>query len=320
MNNIKLKRFPNFTLYISIFWLSMILMIGIWWYYLLVKMATSSELSLLKLEKFRYMLKWEGLTFLILFIVVSSYLIYFYLKDISKSKTIQNFFASVTHELKTPLASIRLQAEVLESLMDNTSEENPISSKVANNDTFKQYLERLLEDAQTLELELDKILQLARVQRGGVLNLTKLNLIDYLQNTISQVNRDSNSINFDLVFEDHKHSTFNVLVDRYALDIIIKNLIDNTTRYCNQDNKKTIIKINHNKNNFIQLSYKDNGDSFSGDKNKLGKIFYKSNSSKGSGIGLYLIKKLVISMKGKISFKPQEGFNTIILLKSSEKI
>ena len=61
----------------------------------------------------------------------------------------------------------------------------------------------------------------------------------------------------------------------------------------------------------IEISYQDDG-KFTGDKNKLGKLFYTNHSSRGSGIGLYLIQKLMIAMKGKATINPSENFEVIL--------
>ena len=57
----------------------------------------------------------------------------------------------------------------------------------------------------------------------------------------------------------------------------------------------------------IKVTYKDNGSSFTGDLNSLGNLFYKHNSPKGSGIGLYLVKNLMLQMKGRCEFLSQDS-------------
>jgi signal transduction histidine kinase len=52
------------------------------------------------------------------------------------------------------------------------------------------------------------------------------------------------------------------------------------------------------KNHFVEVIYDDHGSKFNGDVSHLGELFYKHNSSKGSGIGLYLIKNLMRKMQG----------------------
>src|SRR5690606_29195371 len=75
-------------------------------------------------------------------------------RDRKRTRSIQAFFASLTHELKTPLTSIRLQAE---SIADPT-----------NDDAFKrQLVERLLADTSRLEAQVERSLELARLEGGG---------------------------------------------------------------------------------------------------------------------------------------------------------
>ena len=71
--------------------------------------------------------------------------------DQRKSHAISAFFASLGHELKTPLASIRLQGQV-------------ISELAADREDLAPYLERLNEDTEKLEIELEKILATIKIR------------------------------------------------------------------------------------------------------------------------------------------------------------
>ncbi|MEI7670262.1 MAG: ATP-binding protein, partial [Pseudomonadota bacterium] len=96
-----------------------------------------------------------------------------------------------------------------------------------------------------------------------------------------------------------------IMADVFALELVMKNLLENTRVHTNSQ-KVTIGIIQLQKS--IILKYQDEGN-FNGEKSKLGTLFYKHNSTKGSGIGLYLSDKLMRKMKGKLLI---QGSNKLI--------
>lgn len=283
-----------------------ILLLGAWWLYLVFKLAIKLQFAnipsldgnLLK------MIQWEGLTFFGLLVSVAFALFYFFYQDHKKTKALHSFFASLTHELKTPLASIKLQSEVLNDFIEHAEITLEQKTKIT------KYTKRLVQDSSRLESEMDKHLQLSRLERNGGLNLVPVELKPFLQNELkrfSNLEIEINSSHEDLV-----------LIDEMAFSIIIKNLIENSTRH-NPNLNKITIEIN-NINDAIEMTYTDHGINFNGDLKELGKLFYKFNSPKGSGIGLYLIKSLIKKMEGKFIIKNESSLVFIIRLKKGNEI
>lgn len=276
---------------LSLVWTGVLLLIGAWWIYLIFNFEKIlAQTDRVKITK---MIVWEGGSFIILLLLLSISLLLLYLKDQRKTKSLQAFFASLTHELKTPLASIRLQGEVISEML------------ATKNDTSLNKLSaRLLEDTGKLETQMDKILQLSRIERGGELNLTTLKIIPFITNLgkkwASGLTIAIDSDNMDATIE----------ADEFALELIIKNLFENTRIHTNS--KKVEIKINQTNQNVI-VTYQDQG-IYSGDINKLGQLFYKHNSSRGSGIGLYLSIKLLEKMHAKLQIDISEAKNLIFIL------
>jgi signal transduction histidine kinase len=263
---------------------SFILALGSWWLYLLIRLSESlKDLNIASAYpelKILNMIKWEGLTFLILFILFAALLVYIYVSDIKKSLSLQSFFASMTHELKTPLASIKLQAEFINELIQD--EELDLNQ-------VKKLSHRLIEDTNKLENEVDKTLQLARVQRDGNLSTSRIAIKSFIERLMKRYS----GINFTINGDD-----YTIFGDEFALSLCLRNLIENTLRHNKEEHKNVIIDLS-SKENKVKVSYKDNGKPFTGDLSSLGKIFYKYDSAKGSGIGLYLIKKLTLKMNGQ---------------------
>lgn len=261
-----------------------ILTLGAWWLYLVFKLANKLEsLHIPEVTgNLLYMVRWEGLSFILVMLVLTFAMVYIFIQDRKKTQAISAFFASMTHELKTPLASIRLQGQVIAELVEDL--------KLQDNKLLK-YVERLKQDTTRLENELDKSLQLSRLEKGGILNLHPVAVKDFL-NRFTIPYKD---IEFYIKGENPL-----IMADDMALQMIIRNLIDNTLKH-NKYNKKVVTINITESNNKVLIIYRDNGDHFSGEIKKLGSLFYKHNSPSGSGIGLYLIKKLTKKMGG--SFK-----------------
>lgn len=283
-----------FTL--SLLWAGVLLLIGAWWVYVM----SNFESFLGNKTKITKMITWEGGSFLVLLMLLSISLFILYLKDQKKTKSLQDFFASLTHELKTPLASIRLQGEVIHEILE--SKKDPALDKLIG---------RLIDDTAKLETQMDKILQLSRIERGGELNLTTLSLVPFLKRLAKTWVPEH-----EVVIVAPLDGT-NIEVDEFALELIMKNLLENTRLHTTS--KKININISSGPKQ-VQVTYIDHG-AFSGDLGKLGTLFYKHNSRRGSGIGLYLSQMLLDKMHGnlKVSYEGI-GLKFDLLFKKSEDL
>ncbi|MBL7666160.1 MAG: HAMP domain-containing histidine kinase [Bacteriovoracaceae bacterium] len=270
--------------------LFLILTLGVWWLYLVLNLsATLHQLNLDEVgghQRLVNIVKWEGLTFFILLSSVALTLFYLFFQENKKTNALHHFFASLTHELKTPLTSIRLQSEVIQEFKF----EDPKLKKITT---------RLVQDSQKLESELENSLQLSRVLRGGTFELHPLNLQEYLVNLIKRTP--------ELNFELDCPQDINIMVDEHALNTIMRNLIQNTRRHRKLDKPVLIMIQPDTKNNTVQLIYNDRGEAFTGARKKLSELYYKHNSNKGTGIGLFLIKNLMNKLQGKFEILNTEN-------------
>lgn len=304
----ELNKTKKLIYFLASFSVAVVLLLGSWWLYLVFKLSSSLEeinhpsmqTNLVK------MVQWEGLTFILLLVSLTFAIVYIFFQDSKKTHSLQAFFASLTHELKTPLASMKLQAQVLKEMTDE------IELNEKDHLRVNKYTDRLIRDSKRLENELDNHLQLARVERGTILQLSPINLNDALKKYLKfypeiQINLESTSTNFEVYSEE------------FAFRTIIKNLIENSIRH----NKNLPISININireDNDFIELEFNDNGSEFKGDLKQLGTIFYKHDSPKGSGIGVYLIKCLSSKLGGKLIIESAPNLIFKIRLRKVEDI
>lgn len=287
-------------------WLGMVCLLGAWWGRLVLQQAqriaelesrlgVSVDLSQTHWHKTQRMLFWESGTFFALLIACSCFLLLIYWRDVQRSKSVNAFFASVTHELRTPLCSIRLHAESL-------GVEFPENKLIT----------RLLEDTFRLEGQVERTLELARVEGGGPVFNQALPLKSWLDRFFKSWKTDHpGKVEIVSRVED-----WVVNADPMALQVIFRNLFENSVKHSGQKQVKVQVST-QSLGGWIWLSFKDNGNGFQGDMKKLGSLFQKSAVSSGTGVGLYLSKMLMKRMGGEVHFKNSPtGFE--VLLKLSE--
>ncbi len=272
----------------------MLLALGTWWLYLVFKLANKlSTLNHPTLEgNLISMIKWEGATFLLFLLVLTITLTYVYLLDLRKTKALQAFFSSLTHELKTPLASMKLQTEVLSDLIEGSDLQDKTKAKI------ETYTQRLLTDSIQLEDQLDNHLQLSRVERDSPLNLRPIEIEDFIKKEARRV-----KMKIEIISPSEGQM---IMADDYALQTILRNLFENTRTH-HPEYEVITISIKPTDSN-IQISFCDGSSHFKGSSEQLGDLFYKHNSPKGSGIGLYLVRRLMFKMRGHLQIETKEKF------------
>lgn len=299
-----INRTRNWFYALTLLWVLLLLGLGSWWLYLVFKLHTTlAELNLPQLggpKSFLNMLRWEGTFFFILLLLLGASLFYMYFRDMKKSKAMQAFFASLSHELKTPLASMRLQAEVIKDLIEDETH---------SHDQLADLTKRLIEDTHKLEGELEKSLQLSRIEQDGSLTLVPVSIERYLKRYQQRLENITLDLN---IASDAKE----VMADELALNVIFRNLFENTKRH-NPQSSKVLIQVTR-RGPMVEIIYDDLGKQFNGSIDRLGELFYKFNSTKGSGIGLYLIKNLVKKMGGHFNIQNDPRLVFHFLFKAGE--
>ncbi len=285
---------------LSFFWLLTLLSLGVWWMYIIERLGhqindlhsfISGHSTPVNLTRMIY---WEGGFFLLLTTILTITLATLFLKDHKKNRAIHSFFASIAHEVKNPLASIKLQADMLK--------ENPQLCQ-KNPQRFQNYIQHIEQSTLELEEQINNLLQLSRIELDAPQNLTPLDFKVFLNQLIKQPMHPSHIHLVDNIPGNH----IDIWAEDTALKVIFKNLLENSKRHASQQPIYIELDIN---NKLLRCTY-TNKTIFNGDKEKLGNLFYKHNSPHGSGIGIYLIKKLMSKLGGKleISFTPYLSFS-----------
>lgn len=275
-----------------IVWLIVTLALAVWWLiHGLTQAGMLAELEPLLSQKFQSqhrMILSEGLTLIGLLLLGGAGLFFLLLREYRRNDEMKVFFATFTHELKTPLASLRLQAEALEEDLEPST--NPL-------------LGRLLQDASRLELQLDNALFLATARNSDQIHLEPVSLVALLDK-IKTVFPD---------FEIRIARDVRVMADRRAIESLFRNIIQNARIHGGATTLSISTEITHAR---AKLTIQDNGKGFSGDSSAIGRLFFRHTPQSGSGVGLHLCKILVERMRGRLTVLPRsdQGFQLEISL------
>jgi len=271
-------------------------------YYFGVKFPTKSSYVLRNMRMSLYFS-----AFLFFAISLFGYALYFILQQKRRSELQTDFINNMTHEFKTPIASIGLASEVL------LKNENIKSDKRLFN-----FTKIIKEQNERLNLQVEKVLQLAKNQNNTLnLNLEEIDLNKLLKSVVR-----SSVLNYEekggtINFTSSSNAVF-IKADKLHLTNILHNILDNSLKYCTN---KPIVNIELiEKGSRVSLKIQDNGIGI--EKKYLSQIFDKFfrvptgnvHTVKGFGLGLFYVNKIIEqhNWKLKIESKIKEG--TILII------
>lgn len=236
---------------------------------------------------------WEG-SFFLAFLILGSVILSRAIKQQAQLQRLkESFLAAVSHELKSPLASIRLAAETL-------TLRKPDAAGSA------RQLGRILEDVDRLEKMITNLLQTNRIDEGGALSRPeRMDLRDSIQKILKEVGPRLEERKITLKFECSEEN-FPILADPDWLHSVLTNLIDNAVKATSGNEEAEIQLTMTRKKNRISLRVVDNGIGFNPQESeRIFEKFYRlgnelRRTSPGSGLGLYLVRRLVELQGGAV--------------------
>lgn len=261
---------------------------------------------------FKTMNVWIISTFvLITAIVFFAYAIFVILRQKRLSEVQRDFINNMTHEFKTPVSTIGISAEVL------------AAKEIINDpERLKNYAEIIKTQNKRLEQQIDKVLQVARIETNKFkLQKQQVNLhfsiVEIVESFTRTITDKDGRFELKLHAKDPQ-----IMADPYHLSSMIYNLIDNALKYTDE---KPIITIQTQQTpTGIKFSIHDNGIGIAkAHQKKIFDKFYRIPSGdihnvKGFGIGLNYVKNIVKEHNWKINLKSEPGkgsnFNILIPL------
>lgn len=262
-----------------------------WWGYLLVKLQPERTTMILG----------EGSIFLFILVVGAYVMITSHKRELKLSEQKRNFLLSVTHELKSPLASIKLTIQTI--LKRNLEEQKR-----------NEFLSNSLKDIERLDDLVENMLLATKIENSSyTYPMEEFDFSDLTSKIASRLQVHACG-NERLIYTDVQPG-IKIKGDSFALASVVTNLIENGIKYSTPCSTLTV-KLSQVQHKVI-LTVTDQGIGIADiEKGKIFNKFYRVGSentrkTKGTGIGLFIVKNVVEKHKGQIFVRDNQPKGTV---------
>ena len=252
-----------------------------------------------------YMIMGEALFFVVSLVIGIWLINRSYHREIETATQRRNFLLSITHELKSPIASIRL---VLETFVKRLSNLNPEQANKLTNSA--------LQETDRLNELVNNLLLAAKVETAYTPTKEAINLSNLFHEVIEKLRTKYPQVNF--LFSKQPEEV-EIQADKLGMSSIAFNLLENAIKY-GEGEKKIGIDLQR-QNGSILLEVSDNGIGISDkDKKMVFEKFYRignedTRKTKGTGLGLYIVSEVVKAHDGEITIENNQPKGTIFKIK-----
>ena len=230
----------------------------------------------------------EGITFLAITVIGAVFVYRATRRQFKMSQQQQNFMMAITHELKTPIAVTQLN---LETLQKRKLDEEKQQKLIANT----------LQEANRLNALCNNILLAAQLDAGYVSNKQEINFADLVEGCVD----DFRNRFPQRMIEENIHAGIYLDGEYLLLQMLVNNLVENALKY---SPKESIVTVSLSQDQGrIKLKVTDEGHAIPAEeKKKIFDKFYRignenTRKTKGTGLGLYLCRKIAEAHNGYIS-------------------
>jgi two-component system phosphate regulon sensor histidine kinase PhoR len=233
--------------------------------------------------------------------------------ELRLNKMKSEFISNVSHELKSPLTSIRMMTEMLHQ------------NRVRSEDRKSEYYSVMLEESEHLSHLIDNILDFSRMEDDRKkYNFTELNLDELLDKFLESARERLAEPGFRILYH-HPDQVPPVNADMNAILQVFYNLVDNAIKFSGTSKQIDVSLLTQDGE--LLFCVRDYGIGISAkDHEKIFERFYRAEEPqsmgiKGSGIGLTIVKKIVEAHKGRLTLesRPGEGSTFCVHLPVSNK-
>ncbi|MEF3079292.1 sensor histidine kinase [Winogradskyella poriferorum] len=227
-------------------------------------------------------------------------------RQISQIKT--DFINNMTHEFKTPIATINLALDAIK---------NP--KIIADQDKVKRYLGMIKDENKRMHAQVENVLRISKLEKNE-LNISKerLELHDLVEDAVTHI---------ELIVEDRKGyvkthlnaTQTSVLANESHFTNVIVNILDNAVKYSDDEPKIDVYTENVGNNVILKIADQGNGMSKQVAKRVFEK-FYREHTGnvhnvKGHGLGLAYVKQIIDDHQGHISVESEKGKGSTFIIK-----
>ncbi|WP_077612001.1 sensor histidine kinase [Clostridium sp. Marseille-P2415] len=222
------------------------------------------------------------------------------LKAVDQSR--EEFVSNVSHELKTPITSIRVLADSLMGMEDVPAE------------LYREFMSDISDEIERENKIIDDLLALVRMDKtsGGNLNIAQVNINGLMELILKRLRPIAGKRNVELTFESIREVTADV--DEMKLSLALSNLVENAIKYNVEGGwVRVTLDADHK---FFYVKVADSGIGISEEfQEHVFERFYRvdkarSRETGGTGLGLSITKKIVLMHQGAIKLQSKEGEGT----------
>ncbi len=233
----------------------------------------------------------EGGILLGLILAGATVIFIFWNKQHRLNKMQRAFVSNITHELKSPVASIQLALETM-ALRDLSEEKR------------SEFITMMLDDAERLSILIDRILGAARIEkRHGRYHFENVSMRHFVEDALAEDRHLYEKDGRAIILEEG--SDARVAIDRSAMRMALANLLENAASY-SPPNSTIRLRL-HKDLRSCRIDVIDSGDGISGkDIKNVFKMFWRVDSEekaarvRGTGLGLYIVQNVVRDHRGKV--------------------
>lgn len=270
-----------------------------------------------KRSSFLWLSSWQILLISLLIVIILSLVFYSSLSTIFKQKKLSliknDFINNMTHELKTPISTISLACEVLSDSSINIDEEKR-----------RQYIGMINKENSRLSLLVDNVLKSAVWDSSNLkLNLQWLAIHPIIEKVVEsfkiQIEKSGGKVEIDLLAKNDI-----AFIDEVHFTNVLFNLLDNANKY--SPSEKSIRVESLDTDEEVKIVVSDRGMGISKeDQKKIFDKFYRVHTgniheTKGFGLGLSYVKRMVELFEGRIEVQSKKGEGTAISIYLKKKL
>lgn len=259
------------------------------------------------------LLTWYLLNGILFFVVIFfGYALYVIIKQKQLSEIQKNFINNLTHEFKTPIASIELAAKVLS---------NP--KIIEQPERLAEYVRIVSQQNKRLSAHVEKLLQMATIEKTKLqLNMEQVELKSFIAESVLEFKNSQNGREYTVTVESSLENA-PARADKLHFSNLIFNILDNAIKYCSVT-PEIVIRLEEFKNLYV-ISFEDNGIGIPKDyRKKIFNRFYRVPTGnvhdvKGFGLGLDYVQKITQRHGWKINVieNSKKGSTFILKIKKS---
>ncbi len=218
----------------------------------------------------------------------------------------KELIASISHDLKTPLTSIKGYIRGISDGVANTPEK------------LERYIETIEKKADDMESLISELLLFSKLDLPNVpYEIKELDLATYFEDYLEELTFNFSKQDIHIALEYNRNHSYTVMADREKLNRVVSNIVQNSINYMNKE-KKEIKVILTSKTNEVLIEIRDNGAGVS--RTELPHLFnrfYRTDVSRnsktgGSGLGLAIVKKIIEGHGGTVWARGDSGLGLSI--------